>query len=434
MSPFEIGLVGIGFFFILIFARMPVALAMAVVGFLGFSYLVSVEGALTMVGLTTYYTFSSYFLTVIPLFVWMGYIAFHSGISKRLYTAAYKVMGHLRGGLAMATTVACAAFGAVCGSSTATAATMAAVSLPEMKRYGYDSALSTATVAAGGTLGILIPPSIILIVYGIAVEQSIGRLFVATILPGVLQTILFIVTIYLLTLLNPTLAPAGPRVGIREKASAIFSGGGDVAVIFALVMGGFFAGLFTPTEAGAVGAGSVLVVALIRRQLRWQGFIGSMNDTIKTAVMVLFLVTTAMIFSRFIAVSGLPVVVSEWAGGLPLPPIGIMGIILLILLVLGCFIDALPLILMTLPIFFPLALGLGFDPIWFGVIIVLVVGTGVMTPPVGINVYVVSQVAKDVPIMTIFRGILPFLGAKIVCIVLLVAFPQIALFLPNLLW
>jgi tripartite ATP-independent transporter DctM subunit len=434
MSPVEVGLLGIGFLLILIFAGMPVAFALALAGFLGSSYLLSVRSASALVAMTTYYTLSSYVLTVIPLFIWMGYLAYYSGLSKRLYEAAYSVVGQLRGGLAMATVMACAAFAAVAGSATATAATMGAISLPEMKRYRYSPLLSAPTVASGGILGILIPPSLILIIYGIVVEQSIGRLFMAGILPGLLLTSLFVGVIYLRTLRNPALGPPAPQVGTREKLMAIIKGGTEVLLIFVLVMGGFFAGFFTPTEAGAVGASSVLVLALIRRLLTWQGFLASVNDAIKTSAMVILLIAAGRIFTVFIAMSGIPVVVSEWVGALPLPPVGILLCVLLMHWILGCFIDSLALIIMTLPIFFPLIIELGFDPIWFGIVIVLDVGMGIITPPVAINVFVVSSVAKDIPVETIFKGIWPFVIALLTCSGLLIAFPQIALWLPNLLW
>lgn len=432
MSPFTVGMVGIALLFILFALRMPIAFIMALVGFAGFSYLVSPEAAFRVVAKDLYYTFASYSLSVIPMFVWMGFLAFHSGISTRLYTAAYKLVGHVKGGLAMATQIACAGFGAVCGSNTATAATMAAVSLPEMKKYNYDDSLATASVAAGGALGVLIPPSVIFIVYGVATQQSISKLFIAGILPGILLMLLYMATVYILTWRNPNLGPPGPSVSWKEKISVVSKSIWEIFIVFSLSIGGLFAGWFTPTEAGAVGAFGVLVVALAERRLNWQGFKNSLADTTRTTAMIMFLVAGAVIFGRFMAVSQIPFAMADWAGGLPIPPFAVMAIILVIYLILGCFIDALALILLTIPVFYPVAVTiLGYDPIWFGVIIVMVMAMGVITPPVGMNVYIVKGIAKDVPLETIFRGIFPFLGALMVCIAILIAFPQIATFLPH---
>ncbi len=432
MSPFIVGLIGIALLFVLFALRMPIAFIMALVGFAGFSYLVSPEAAFRVVSKDLYNTFASYSLSVIPMFVWMGFLAFHSGISARLYTAAYKLVGHIRGGLAMATQIACAGFGAVCGSNTATAATMSAVSLPEMKKYNYDDSLATASVAAGGALGVLIPPSVIFIVYGVATQQSISKLFIAGILPGILLMLLYMATVYILTRRNPKLGPPGPRVSWKERISVVGKSIWEISIVFSLSIGGLFAGWFTPTEAGAVGAFGVLVVALAERRLGWQGFKKSLADTTRTTAMIMLLVAGAIIFGRFMAISQIPFAMADWAGSLPIPPFAVMAIMLVIYLILGCFIDALALILLTIPIFYPVAVGiLGYDPIWFGVIIVMVMAMGVITPPVGMNVYIVKGIARDVPLETIFRGIFPFLGALIICIAILIAFPQLATFLPR---
>jgi len=432
MSPFAVGLIGIALLFVLFALRMPIAFIMALVGFAGFSYLVSPEAAFRVVSKDLYNTFASYSLSVIPMFVWMGFLAFHSGISTRLYTAAYKLVGHVRGGLAMATQVACAGFGAVCGSNTATAATMGAVSLPEMKKYNYDDSLATASVAAGGALGVLIPPSVIFIVYGVATQQSISKLFIAGILPGILLMLLYMATVYLLTWRNPNLGPPGPSVSWKERISVVGKSIWEILIVFSLSIGGLFAGWFTPTEAGAVGAFGVLIVSLAERRLNWEGFKKSLADTTRTTAMIMLLVAGAVIFGRFMAISQIPFAMADWAGSLPIPPFAVMAIILVIYLILGCFIDALALILLTIPIFYPVAVGiLGYDPIWFGVIIVMVMAMGVITPPVGMNVYIVKGIAGDVPLEKIFRGIFPFLGALIICIAILIAFPQIATFLPR---
>lgn len=330
----------------------------------------------------------------------------------------------------MATIGACAGFAAICGSTNASAATMATVALPEMKRYRYDMKLATGTVAAGGSLGILIPPSVIFIIYGIMTEQSIGKLFVSGILPGLLLATLFILTIYVWTRIRPELGPRGPRASLKEKLYSL-SGVLEMLIIFGLVMGGLFKGFFTPTEAGAIGAFCTLLLAVIRRQISWQGFVQSLVETTRISCMVLVIVTGATVFGHFLAITRIPFELAGWVKGLPLPPWGIMGVIIFIYLVGGCFMDSLALILLTIPIFFPVAVSLGYDPIWFGVIIVMVTEMGVITPPVGVNVYVVSGVAKDVPLEVIFRGIVPLLLALILAVILMVIFPQIALFLPS---
>lgn len=431
MTAIEVGLLSILVVFILLFARMPVAYIMIVVGITGYAYQVSTKAALSVAVSAMYYTFANYSFIVIPLFVWMGYIAFHSGISRRIYDATYKVMGSLPAGLALATIGACTAFGAICGSTTATAATMSAVALPEMNRYNYDRSLSTATIAASAILGVMIPPSVIFILYGIATGESIRQLFLAGIFPGILLMIVFMIVVYVQAVFNPELAPAGPKVKLLDKVKAVLGGGVEVILIFIAVIGGLFYGIFTPTEAGGVGAFATLIVALFRRQLSLNGLMDSMRDSIRLSAMIMFLVAGAVIYGRFLAVTGLPTALAQWAVALPLPPVAILVVILLIYLILGLFIDALALILLTVPIFYPVAIQLGFDPIWFGVIIVLALGMGVITPPVGANVYVVAGVDKETPVMTIFKGAWPFLLAIFACIALLVVFPQIALFLPG---
>jgi tripartite ATP-independent transporter DctM subunit len=434
LNPITIGLVGIIFFFILIILKMPIAYAMAIVGFVGFSYLTTTSAAFALVSSDLFSTFSNYSLSVIPMFIWMGFLAFHAGIGSRLYSLAYKLVGHLPGGLAIATQVTCAFFGAVCGSNTATAATIGAIALPEMRKYNYDESLSTASVAAGGALGVLIPPSVIFIVYGIAAEQSVGRLFIAGIIPGFLLMFLYMFTIYLVSRRKPELGPAGPKAGWRERFQAMGGGLVEVLVIFAISLGGLFAGWFTPTEAGAVGVAGVMLVTLIQRRLNLEIIKKSLADTTRTTAMIMLLVASAVIFGRFIAISRIPFALAEWAAALDLPSFAVIALILLIYLLLGCFIDALALILLTIPIFLPVAVTvLGYDPIWFGVIIVMVVAMGVITPPVGMNVYIVKGVARDVPLEVIFRGVWPFLFAIVVCLALLIAFPALATFLPSLL-
>jgi len=431
MSPIVVGLIGIVVLIAVFLLGMPIGFAMAFVGFIGFSYLVSLPAGLSIIARDVFYNFSSYSLTVIPMFVFMGSIAFASGMSRRLYDAGYLLLGRMRGGLAMATVAGCAGFAAMCGSTNATAAAMGRVSLPEMKRYDYADSLATGCVAAAGSLGILIPPSTIFIIYGIMTEQSIGKLFVAGVFPGLLLAGLFTLVVALLCWRNPSLAPIGEVTSWNEKLSGLV-GISEMLLLFIFVIGGLFLGWFSPTQAGGAGAAGALLIGLARRQLTWQGFLDAVKDALRITCMVMVIVTGAIIFGHFMAVTKIPLVLADWVVGLPLPTAAIMGVIVLIYLLGGCFMDALALITLTIPIFYPVVLALGFDPIWFGVIIVLVTEMGVITPPVGVNVYVIKGIAKDVPLETIFKGVLPFLGALLVAVGILMAFPQIATFLPDL--
>lgn len=431
MTPLQIGILGLILLVILLLSGLPVAFTMAIIGAVGYAYMVSFSASSYLVAADIFDNFTSYTLTVIPLFVFMGQIAFHSGISRRLFDATYKWMGHLPGGMAMATVGACTAFGAICGSGPATAATMAAVALPEMKRYSYDMSLATGTIAAGGGLGMMIPPSVVFIVYAILTEQSIGRLFISGILPGLMIAFLFCLTIYWQCKQNPALGPTGPKFSLREKLLAL-RGVTETLILFVGVMGGMFAGYFTPTEAAAMGALGSLVIAAVRRKLTIKMITQSLRETIRTSCMVIIIVTGAVIFGHFLAITQLPSNIAQTTAVLPLPAWGIMGVIIIFYLIAGCFVDALALVFLTTPIFYPVVIGLGYDPIWFGVMIVLVTQMGVITPPVGVNVYVVSGMERDIPLHTIFRGAMPFLWALAVSAVLLIIFPQIATFLPKL--
>ncbi len=431
MSPIAVGLCGIALLILMFLVRMPVAFAMALVGFAGFAFLTSPEAALSLLAHDIFGTFTSYPLSVIPMFILMGTFAFASGISRRLFRTTYAWIGHLTGGLTVATVFACAGFGAICGSSTATAATMGKIALPEMKKYNYDDTLATGTVAAAGTLGILIPPSTVLIIYGILTEQSIGKLFVAGILPGILLSILFAATVAFLCWRNPSIGPPGSAASWKERLKSL-SGIIEALLLFVLAIGGLFGGLFSPTQAGAIGAGGALLIGLGRRQLRWENFIRACREALETSCMVIFIITGAVIFGHFMAVSRIPFVLAEWLGGLPIPPMAVMGIIICIYFIGGFFMDAMGLIVVTIPIFFPIVEKLGFDPIWFGVIIVLVSEMGVITPPVGVNVFVIQGIAPDIPLEKIFSGIFPFLVALIFFTILLVIFPGIATFLPSM--
>ena len=433
MSDMTVGFIGIFAFFILVLLRMPIAFAMAVVGFVGFGLVTSFSTSMSMVVRELFSTFSSYSLSVIAMFCWMGFLAYYSGLGKRLYIFAYKMIGHWPGGLAIATQAACAIFGAICGSNTATAATMGAIALPEMKKYDYDISLATASVAAGGVLGVLIPPSVIFIVYGMATEQSIGELFLAGVLPGILLMTLYMLTIYILAKYDPRLGPPGPRASWAERANSLRGGLGEVLAVFLISMGGLFAGWFTATEAGAVGAAGVLLVSLLRRSISLEGFKKSLYDTTRTTAMIMLLIAGSVIFGRLMSISRIPFELASWTASLDMPSWAVMAVIIAIYLVLGCFIDALALILLTIPIFYPVATEtLGYDPIWFGVIVVLVVAMGVITPPVGMNIYVLKGVAPEVPLEKMFKGIWPFLIAIILCISIIIAFPVITTILPGI--
>jgi C4-dicarboxylate transporter DctM subunit len=430
MSPVVVGVIGIGFLVLLFLLRMPVAFAMALIGFVGFAYLTSPEAALGLLSHDIFDTFSSYPLSVIPMFILMGNFAFASGISRRLYKMAYAWVGELQGGLTIATVFACAGFGAICGSSTATAATMGQIALPEMKRYHYDDSLATGTIAAAGTLGILIPPSTVLIVYGVMTEESIGKLFIAGVLPGILLSIFFAATVALLCWRNPSIGPAGVPTRWKEKLQST-TGIIETMILFLLAIGGLFLGWFSPTQAGAIGAGGALIIGLARRQLTWRSFFEAGKEGLRTSCMVLFIITGATVFGHFMAVSRIPFVLADWLGTLPINPMAVMMVIIFIYFIGGFFMDSMALIVLTIPIFFPLVMKLGFDPIWFGVIIVLVGEMGVITPPVGVNVFVIKGIAPDVPLERIFKGIFPFLIALIIVTLIIIAFPQIATFLPS---
>lgn len=431
MTPISAGIVGFALLIALMFLRIPVAFVMAMVGFVGFGWLVSWPAALSLLARDFFSVFSSYNLTVIPLFILMGQVAHYSGISGRLFNAAHKFIGHLPGGLAMATIGACAFFAAICGSTTATSATMATVALPQMKKFNYDPALATGVVAAGGTLGILIPPSTIFIIYGIMTEQSVGKLFVAGVLPGILLAALFALVILVWSRLQPGLCALAPKASWREKFASL-AGVIETIALFFIVMGGLFVGLFTPTEAAGIGALGTYVIALIGRNLTWRSFVRSLSETVRISCMIMTIVAGATVFGHFLAVTTIPTEVGAWVAGLPVSPVVVMALIIVTYLFLGCLMDSLAMIMLTIPVFYPVVTTLGYDPIWFGVIIVMVGGMGVITPPVGINVYVVGGIARDVPLHIIFKGSLYLMSAMIILTTLLIIFPQIALWLPGL--
>jgi tripartite ATP-independent transporter DctM subunit len=432
MSLTAVGIIGIIVLLITLFLLgIPVGFAMGIVGFCGFWYVVSFKAALNMVGADIWTTFSKYGLTVIPLFIFLGYLAFSSGIAERLYTAAYKWFGHWRGGLAIATIGADELFAAICGSNTATAATMGAIALPQMKKYKYDTRLSSGTVVTGGTLGTVMPPSVLLIIIGLQTEQSIIRLFLAGILPAILLGILFVLTIIVLCRIYPQFGPAGSKTTFKEKIKSL-TGVIEAIVIFILVIGGLYTGIFTPTEAGAAGVFFTLITVIPTRRLSWKGIINSLQETLKISCMAFVLVTGALIFGRFLAITRLPFIVADFAASLPVSPYVILTIVLIIYIIGGCFVDALGFLVLTLPIFFPLGVALGFDPIWYSIIITMVTTMGAITPPVGVNIYVVKALAPEINLGTIFKSASYFLLACIVCMIILIIFPQIVLIIPNL--
>lgn len=418
---------------VLILLEVPVGAALALVGFFGMWSLTSVDAALGVLSTSVYSCLASYSMSVVPLFVLMGYFAFQAGLSHDVYKAASIWLSRIRGGMAIATIIGCGGFAACCGSSVATGATMTAIALPEMRKYGYKESLITGSLAAGGVIGILIPPSICFVIYGIITEQSIGKLFIAGILPGVLEVVSFIFTIQILCRLNPILAPlaAGSSLPTAEKLKALFNIW-PIVLLFGVVIGGIYGGIFTPTEAGGVGAFGALVLMAVRGQLNRDNITASLSKTARTTAMVFFILIGASIFSYLLAVSQLPMLVAEWIAPLSINRYLILAAVLLFITALGLLMDTLAIILLVMPVIFPAMLELGFDPIWFGVIIVKVSEIALITPPVGLNVYVVKGAAPDVELTTIFKGILPFLAADILNVIILIAFPQIALFLPSL--
>lgn len=432
MSPILIGILGLIILFVLLALRTPLGITMFMVGAVGLWVLISQGAAITKIGLIPFETMNSFDLAVLPLFLLMANVIFAAGLSKDLYDVAAKWLGHQRGGVAIATIGGCAGFAAVSASSLATAVTMGRVGIPEMKRLKYDDALSTGCIAAGGTIGQLIPPSAGLITYGIITQTSIGRLFLGGIIPGILEALFYMVTVKLLCLWKPSLGPKGPKYTWREKI-ATFKGCGEIIALVILVLGGLMGGVFTPTEAGAVGAFGAIFFSLIRKRLNWEKFLQAMVETMKTTGMLYGILIGAFLFKFFLAVTTIPQVLADIVGSLDLPFAVIMMLIMLIYVGLGCVMDALAMILLTIPVFFPLALSMGYDPIWFGIILVRMTEIGMVTPPIGMNVYAISGIVPDVPITTIFKGIIPFLIADICHVMLLLFVPAVVTFLPTLL-
>jgi C4-dicarboxylate transporter DctM subunit len=430
MSPISIGILGILVLFILLAMRMQIGFAMALVGFLGFIVLNSFESAIGVLGIDPIRTSASYTLSVIPLFLLMGQFAHHSGMGAEIYEMFYRWIGFFPGGLAMATVGACAFFAAISGSSLATAAMFGAIALPEMRKLKYADTLATGCIAAGGTLGILIPPSSVLILYGILTEQSIARLFIAGMVPGVCLALIFIGTIYVVTKISPAIGAPGPKFKTREKLTSLRSTWGLLA-LFLLVIGGLYVGWFTPTEAAGVGAFGAFSVTIIKRKLTRANLFESLKDTAHSTAFIFGILIGAMIFQYFITLSQIPDRLAGWIVSAGVGRYVVISAIIGAFVGLGCFMEGLSIMVLAVPIVFPIVIRMGFDPIWFGIIITMTMEMSLITPPVGVNVFVLSGVAKDIPMYTIFRGILPFWVAMVVCIILLVIFPEIATFLPN---
>jgi tripartite ATP-independent transporter DctM subunit len=432
MDPIAVGALGAAVLVVLLLMGMPIAFMMMLVGFLGTCYLASLQAALPIIAQTLYSVTSHYPYSIIPLFIIMGSFAGAAGITRELYATFDKWFRRLPGGLGVATIAACAGFAAVSGSSVAAAAAMGNVALPEMRRFGYAPRLATGVVAAGGTLSFLIPPSLGFVVYGMLTEQSIGKLLVAGILPGLLLAAGYALVVIAWVKINPALAPgSSEKVTFKEKLRAL-KGVWETALVFFIVMGGIYFGFINPTEAGAVGAFALFILVLLKGRMTWRVTVSCLLEATRITVMVLFLVAGATVFSYFLALSTIPMAVSAWIAGLEVSRYAVLVLIIFIYFALGCFLDAVSMMVLTLPVVFPVIVALRFHPIWFGVVAILMMEAGLITPPVGLNVYTLAGIAKDVPMVDIFKGAVPFLASIIMTAVVLTVFPQIALFLPSL--
>lgn len=433
-----VSVLGFAAVLVLVFLRMPIAIAMGVVGFVGYAEIRGFRASISMVGRLVIDTAQNYGLSVVPLFILMGLFVSKGGLSRELYQASYAFLGHLRGGLAMATICACAGFSAICGSSLATAATMSKVAMPQMRQYGYNDRLSTASIAAGGTLGILIPPSVILVIYGLLTETSIGKLFIAGIVPGLLGVAFYLLAVQWTVVRDPEAGPAGERTSWGERVAAL-RGVWAVLLLFFLVIGGLYGALdfwplnltFSPTEAAGMGAAGAFLIALSRGSLNLRGTVQVLVEAAQTTAALFAVLIGAWVFSNFVNLAGLPEALQDVVTGAGLAPMAVMAMILLIYVALGCVFESLSMLLLTVPIFFPLVIGLGFDPVWFGIVVVVVTEISLITPPVGLNVFVLKGVVGDVSTATIFKGVTPFWVVDILRLALLVLVPSLVLFIPN---
>ena len=430
LSPDAVAIIGFVALFTLMLLLVPVGMAMGLVGVCGYSYIAGSGPALKLIGQTSMRTVTDYTFGVIPMFMLMGAFVSVSGVSRELFRAANAFIGHLRGGLGMATVIACGGFAAICGSSVATAATFSSVAYPEMRRFGYPQSFSTGVIAAGGTLGAMLPPSTVLAVYAILTQQDIGKLFMAGIIPGLLAMAMYVMTIFIIVKVKPDWLPRGPATTWTER----FAGLKDVwapLLLFVFVIGGLYGGFFTPTEAGGVGASGAFLLGVLRGKLDRAGILEALLSATRTAAAVFTVLIGALIFGYFLTITQTPQKLTGFLTELGLGPYGVLALIMLMYLVLGCLMDAMAMIILTVPIIFPVIVQLGFDPIWFGIIIVMTVELGLIHPPVGMNVFVIKSVVHDVSFMTIFKGVIPFVLTDILRLIILIAFPMIALWLPG---
>ena len=430
MDTNTVAILGFVVLFVLMLMRVPVGMAMGLVGVTGFGYLTNYEAALKLIGQTSMRTVTDYTFGIIPMFLLMGAFVSHAGISRELFRAANAFVGHWRGGLGVATIAACGGFAAICGSSVATAATFSAVAYPEMRRHGYPKSFAAGVIAAGGTLGIMIPPSTVLAVYGIITQQDIGKLFIAGILPGIFEICVLIGTVILIGYLRPGFLPSVARVSWQERLQALKDVWAPL-LLFAFVIGGLYGGLFTATEAGGMGAGGAFIIGFLRGRLGRAEIKKSLLEATRTSAAVFTILIGALLFGYFLTITQTPQKVTELLTGLGIGKYGVLALILLMYLVLGCLMDAMAMIILTVPIVFPVIVQLGFDPIWFGVIIVMTVEIGLIHPPVGMNVFVIKSMVPDIDFTTIFKGVLPFVAALIFALIVIVIFPQMATWLPS---
>ncbi|HRL20346.1 TRAP transporter large permease [Alcaligenes sp. SDU_A2] len=425
-----ISIIGLVVLLASLFMGLPIAWGMLLVGTVGFAYFTGMEAALTMAAQTSFDTAMSYSFTVLPLFILMGNLVNASGLSKDLYKAANAFIGHLRGGLAMATIVACGAFSALCGSSMATTAAMGRVAMPNMRKYNYDDRLATGSIAAGGTLGILIPPSVMMVVYGILTETDIGKLFAAGFLPGMVAMLMYLLTVTVITAINPGLGRPGERASWRERLHAT-KGVLAITILFVVIMGGIYGGVFTPTEAAGIGAAATFVMTLKRRGWKPRLYLTVLIEAAQTTAIMFALVIGALVFTNFLSVAGLPNQLLGFIEGIDVSPIVVILIICAIYLVLGCFLETMSMVMLTVPIFYPIVASLGFDLVWFGIIVVVAAEISLITPPLGLNIFMIKNVMPDVSLGTIIRGVTPFVITDIVRLLLLIFVPWIVLVIPN---
>jgi C4-dicarboxylate transporter DctM subunit len=431
LDPWISALVGFAGLLFLIGLGWPIAFAMLVTGALGSLHVLGWRATLSTIGQTVSMTAVSYDLSVVPMFILMGALIVRSGEAMRLYRSCYRFLGHFRGGLAMATIAACAGFSALCGSSLATAAAMGRVSMPEMRRYGYADSLAAGAIAAGGTLGILIPPSVLMVLYGIQTGTDIGQLFIAGIVPGLMGTVLYIVTIAIVTTFRPEAGPRGEPASWGERWRGL-KGVLPTVLLFAVVIGGIYGGWFTPTEAAGIGAFGALLIALASRNLNGKALLDSLLETARVTANLFFMLIGAFVFSNFLNVTGLPNVLRDLVLAWGVSPLGVILVITAIYVILGTFMEELSMVLLTVPIFFPVVTSLGYDPVWFGIYVVFITQLGMISPPVGINLFVIKSLFRDIPMRTVFVGVMPFVAMDLVRLALLIAFPVTALFLPRL--